>query len=436
MKSKLRFRHVFGEPVREKFECIKPTTATCESNLIKGNSLYCGVSLFSGGGGSLAVLKYGTERKLEPEMPTIKGHSGAIIDFDFYPFDESIIATASDDATIKLWQIPTDWKENLTSPLVSLDAHSKKVHLITWNPTSEFVLASCSHDNTVKVWNAQKPDQCLTVGGPTEPALSLEWNSNGSLLGTVWKDKVLRIIDPRAGSFVQEAKSHEGPKSQKFCWIGDDHCLTVGFSKDFHRQYFLWNLKNMEKPMTVTDIDQASGALYPFYDNDLNMLYLAGKGDGNIRYYEFVDEEFHYCMDYRTNVSARGYGFLPKRAVDVSKCELMKCLKLTDNAVEAISFIAPRKADSFQEDLFPDCNSEIAAQTAAAWFEGSTVNPKKRSMAPGGGQGKSPVGVKSFNIGGEDVSALKQRVTLLEQELESKNALIEKLQKELEEAKH
>jgi WD40 repeat protein len=122
------------------------------------------------------------------------------------------------------------------------------VHLITWNPTSESVLASCSFDNTVKVWNAQKPDQVLSIGPLSDPALSLEWNENGSLLGTVWKDKMLRILDPRIGQVVQEANSHEGPKSQKFTWMTGDYCLTVGFSKDFHRQYYLWNLKNLEKP--------------------------------------------------------------------------------------------------------------------------------------------------------------------------------------------
>lgn len=123
----------------------------------------------------------------------------------------------------------------------------KKVNLVTFNPTSEFVLASCSHDNTVKVWNVQKPDQNYSIAC-NDPCLSLEWNTNGSLLGTVWKDKTMRIIDPRANKFATETRAHEGAKSQKFCWIGDDHCLSVGFSKDMHRQYFLWDTKNFEKP--------------------------------------------------------------------------------------------------------------------------------------------------------------------------------------------
>lgn len=127
MISKLRFRHVYGEPFKNKYENVKPTSATCESNLVKGNSLYCGVSWFSTGGGNLAILPNGGQKRLDPTFPMIKGHSNAILDFEFYPFDDNYVVTASEDTSIKLWQIPLDFKEDLITPLVSLDGHSKKV---------------------------------------------------------------------------------------------------------------------------------------------------------------------------------------------------------------------------------------------------------------------------------------------------------------------
>ena len=34
--------------------------------------------------------------------------------------------------------------------------------------------------------------------------------------------------------------------------------------------------------------EQASGTILPFYDPDTHILFLAGKGDGNIRYYEVI----------------------------------------------------------------------------------------------------------------------------------------------------
>jgi hypothetical protein len=46
----------------------------------------------------------------------------------------------------------------------------------------------------------------------------------------------------------------------------------------------------MEKELVMVDVDQSSGSFIPFYDEDTSVLYLAGKGDTNIRYFEIADE--------------------------------------------------------------------------------------------------------------------------------------------------
>lgn len=47
-------------------------------------------------------------KRLEADLPLIKGHAGPVVDFDFSPFNDSLLATASEDATIKLWLIPDE----------------------------------------------------------------------------------------------------------------------------------------------------------------------------------------------------------------------------------------------------------------------------------------------------------------------------------------
>ncbi len=91
------------------------------------------------------------------------------------------------------------------------------------------------------------------------------------------------------------------------------------------------------------DLDTAAGVLYPFYDGDLSILYLAGKGDGNIRYYEFMNSSFHNLSEFKTPQSGKAYGFVPKRVLDVTKCEIAKAVKITDSTLEFISFVQPRK---------------------------------------------------------------------------------------------
>lgn len=71
----------------------------------------------------------------------------------------------------------------------------------------------------------------------------------------------------------------------------------------------------------------------------------AVQGDGNIRYYEIVDEApfIFPISEYRSTVPSKGVAMVPKRGLDVLKCETTRLLKLTSNSVEPLSFIVPRK---------------------------------------------------------------------------------------------
>lgn len=83
----------------------------------------------------------------------------------------------------------------------------------------------------------------------------------------------------------------------------------------------------------------------PFFDKDTNVLFLAGKGDGNIRYYEVVDEApyIYFLSEFKSKDPQRGMCMLPKRAVNVSDCEIVRLCKLGNKLMEPVSFQVPRK---------------------------------------------------------------------------------------------
>lgn len=93
-------------------------------------------------------------KRLEADLPLIKGHAGPVVDFDFSPFNDSLLATASEDGTIKIWLIPD---EGITHDVSECDAelrgHSKKLILSKFHPSSDYTLASCALDNTVRIWD-------------------------------------------------------------------------------------------------------------------------------------------------------------------------------------------------------------------------------------------------------------------------------------------
>jgi len=50
-----------------------------------------------------------------------------------------------------------------------------------------------------------------------------------------------------------------------------------------------WDMKKPETPLVTKQLDSGSGVLYPYFDNDLRMLYITGKGDTGIKFFEYMD---------------------------------------------------------------------------------------------------------------------------------------------------
>ena len=282
-----KFRHVFIEPEKHEncYTNLRLATATGEQNYIKGNPKYFAVA-YQGGGGSMAVIPYSKVGKWEQTNPRISGHKSAILDFEFSPFHDNLIASASDDTTIKIWGIPEGGlTEDLTEPLVDLTAqtnngHAKKVTLLKFHPTVAGVLASTSADLTVRLWDIQVERELMRMTeNSADVTQDLAWNFSGSLLATSCKDKIVRLYDARSGVVaLAKEKAHEGSKSVKLTWLGESGTfVTVGFTRQSQRQFKIWDPRSMEKEVHKVDIDQAAGVIMPFYDPDTSLLYLCGK---------------------------------------------------------------------------------------------------------------------------------------------------------------
>lgn len=81
----------------------------------------------------------------------VTGHTGAILDIKWNPFNDNIIASSSDDASVKLWYIPDGGlTANLTECLVQLTGHKRRVGFVEWHPTADNILASVGFDYTVR----------------------------------------------------------------------------------------------------------------------------------------------------------------------------------------------------------------------------------------------------------------------------------------------
>ena len=108
----------------------------------------------SGGGGVIAVMKAYDYKRLEADLPLIKGHGGPIVDFDFSPFNDNLFSTASEDGSIKMWVIPEEGiTKDTTEPDAELRGHSRKLIFSKFHPTTDYTLASSAADCTVRIWD-------------------------------------------------------------------------------------------------------------------------------------------------------------------------------------------------------------------------------------------------------------------------------------------
>ncbi|KAI8366059.1 uncharacterized protein BYT42DRAFT_588755 [Radiomyces spectabilis] len=383
-----KYRHVYGTCAKRDFcyDNLRVSANAWDTNLVKVNPLFLSVNWQASGGGAFAVVPLSNVGKLPENYPLYRGHTAPVLDTDFNPFNDYVVASGSEDTKIMIWTIPETYDEDLefVAPVSKLSGHGRKVGQVLFHPVAENVLASSSADLTIKLWDIEKGQEKQEITGHTEIIQSLAWNYNGSLLATTCRDKRLRIFDVRSNKIVQEGPGHQGIKGSRVVWLGDtDRLATTGFSKMSDRQLYLWDANDLAKPLKTEFIDTSSGILMPFYDADTKMLYISGKGDGNIRYYEYENDAFFFLSEYKSGESQRGMGFLPKRSVNVSECEVARAYKVGNTLIEPISFTVPRRSDAFQSDIYPPAIGDEPALTADEWFEGKDANPKTIDLEAG-----------------------------------------------------
>jgi hypothetical protein len=385
-----KFRHVFGTAKKREqcYDGVRITRNAWDSPFCSVNARFLAVVLESAGGGAFTVLNLENTGRVDLNAPKVAGHSSAVLDIKFCPFNDYLIASASEDCTVKVWELPEGGlTETITQPVVDLRGHQRRVGVIEWHPTAENILFSAGFDYMIYGWNIATAEAVVEIACHTDTIYCMSFNWNGSLLTTTSKDKRLRIIDARSGEVVQESASHQGAKPSRVVWCGTTNKLfSAGFSKMNERQYAIWDAENLEKPLVQEMIDTSSGTLFPYYDEDTKIVYLAGKGDGNIRYFELVDERpyCHFITEYRTSTPQRGVCMMPKRALNVGECEITRLYKTTPKGfIEVVTFTVPRKATVFQDDIFPPTKADEAVISAADWLAGNNAEPKMFSLKDG-----------------------------------------------------
>ena len=390
-----KYRHVFGSGSKKE-ACYDGARVSLDSNdwhLVKANTRFMSIHWDSVGGGSFLIHPHSATGRLANNPPLYTGHTGPVLDTDFHPFNEQVIASAGEDGRILLWNIPEQGPTEPSNKHVGeLKGHERRIIDLSWNPAVNSLISSASHDMTVRIWDVTAARCKVVLSGHFEAALDQCWSLMGDRLATSCRDKDIRVFDPRKDgkAVLSKSKAHPGIKGTRVAWLGtEEQLVTTGFGRASEREVSLWDCRRFDSPITTLTVDSASGPLLPYYDADCKILYLGGRGDGNIRYYEMIPEEpyFYFLSEYKSTDPQRGLALLPKRAVNTAESEIARFIKVygSQPILEPISFKVPRRSNSLTNDAV---SSEIYPETLAAeptmsvqeYFEGINRPPRRVSI--------------------------------------------------------
>ncbi|KAL2459979.1 WD-40 repeat-containing protein MSI2 [Abeliophyllum distichum] len=142
---------------------------------------------------------------LRTNMPqhSVVVHEKEVNYLSFNPFNEWVLATASSDTTIGLFDL-----RNLSSPLHALSSHMEEVFQVEWDPNHETVLASSADDRRLMVWDLNRvgdeqlegeaedgpPELLFSHGGHKAKISDFSWNQNEPwVISSVAEDNTIQV---------------------------------------------------------------------------------------------------------------------------------------------------------------------------------------------------------------------------------------------------
>lgn len=261
-----------------------------------------------------------------PLMATLSGHGSIVWSLGFSQ-DNSMLASASEDCTIKLWQVNTglctatllghtDWIHSLTlanqdSILISGSADStiriwdvvERKCLQTWLDHEDGVwfvaekqglVASCSDDLTVKIWDLHTGECLQTLRGHEDRLRCVSFSPSGKLLVSGGLDCTLKVWDVATGKLLQNLVGyHSGILSITF--FQDDNCLATAGLDD---QIKFWDLSLGRCTRTLSN--NANSNVY-LVVHPLESIVISGGSDQAIRFWNFHNGQCLQTLQGRVN---------------------------------------------------------------------------------------------------------------------------------------
>lgn len=124
--------------------------------------------------------------------------------------DVALAASASADGTCIIWDISLDntGLRRVVQPIHTCVGHSRGINEVSWNPVSP-LLATASDDKTVRLWDAVTADCAVELRGHDNFVFCVDQHYSTVVTGSF--DETVKLWDIRTGDCVQTLPAHSDP---------------------------------------------------------------------------------------------------------------------------------------------------------------------------------------------------------------------------------
>nr|CDI51241.1 related to WD repeat protein PWP1 [Melanopsichium pennsylvanicum 4] len=248
-----------------------------------------------------AALGTGKKKRKQskPRVANADYHVDAVLGLSWNPIARNLLASASADGTVKLWDLSRPHTSESSSAFRSFNAHTDKVQSVAWQAkaiggsgattANPAVLLSGSYDKTIRVFDTRTPDTAsvISIGSDVE---SVVWNG--------WNSGANTFLSSLESGLVQSFDIRNPTQSLWTLQAHDTACTSVDISPHIpgciltassDRSVKLWNLSEIEsqaeveKPSAINLVvsrDLGIGKIFAskFSPNDPLTLAAAGSG--------------------------------------------------------------------------------------------------------------------------------------------------------------
>jgi WD40 repeat protein len=170
---------------------------------------------------------------IQADQPTkaikVLSHPSQVISVSYSP-DGKTLASASDDKTVKLWDVGTG-KE-----LKTLNGDQDSVWIVSYSPDGK-ILAS-ANANTVKLWDVGTGKELKTLKGHQSPVWSVSYSPDGKTLASASWENTVKLWDVGTGKELRTLKGHQAVV-RNVSYSPDGKILASG---SFDKTVKLWDV--------------------------------------------------------------------------------------------------------------------------------------------------------------------------------------------------